>query len=165
MIADCITFLPGPVFGVERPDEIVIRTLRFTSHHRLDIARMTPKAPNISIVFWYTLLVHLVCVFYAVVARPIRFADALQTCTCGKVPQVACSTDSIPRFRNPQLHSTPYTRAPYQYMDVWRATTLKFEEPQDTNARNTTAQGNKKRIQVSLHVVAIVWKFAWIGQC
>ena len=106
-----VALLPRPSFQLERAHEVIVRALRFTSHNGADIARMAPESPNVPIVRRHNLLLHLVCVFYAIVARAVLGPYSLETRTGCQVPEVARVTDAIPRFTDPVLHCFvyPYT--------------------------------------------------------
>lgn len=100
---------------------------------------MTPESPNVSIVGRYNLLLHLVCVFYAIVARAVLGPHSLKTGPCSKMPVVSRAADTIPRFTDPVLHCFVYPYPAQHYVDVWRAPALKFEKPQHTDPRDLTA--------------------------
>lgn len=111
MVSYHIARLPRPSFRLERAHEVVIRALRFTSHHRANIARMTPESSDVSVVRWYNLLLHLVCVFYAIVACAVLGPYSLKASPCRQVPEVARVNDTVPRFRHPVLHCFIYPYA------------------------------------------------------
>ena len=69
---------------------------------------MTPESPNVSIVGRDYLLLHLVCIFYAIVARPVLGPYSLETRTGCQVPEVTRATDAVPRFTHPVLHCFVY---------------------------------------------------------
>jgi len=117
---------------------------------------MTPEAPNIPIVRWYSLLYHLVCILYGIVSCAVRVSHSLKTCPCRQVLGVPGVNDTIPRLANPLLHCFVYPCASYQYVNVWRAPALKFEEPKHTQIRDLTAQGFDERLQVSFDILTIV---------
>ena len=47
---------------------------------------------------------------------------------------------------------------------MWGAASLELEKPQHTDVWNLATQGNKERIEIAFHVLAIVWKLVRIGQ-
>lgn len=49
-------------------------------------------------------------------------------------------------------------------MDVWSATALEFEEPEHTDCRHLATQSDEKRVEIALHVLAIIGKLSGIGQ-
>jgi len=165
MVSNNITLQPRPAASFERANQVVVTADKRTFYLGFDIPCTSPKTSHIPIIWRDNLLFHLVSVFYRIVARTVRFADALQPGTSRQVPQVAGSTDAIPRFANPVLHRFVYSCATYQHVDVWSATTLEFEEPQQTHTRNLPAQSFAKRVQVSLDILAIVGELTGIGQC
>ena len=72
---------------------------------------MTPKPAYIPIVRWYSLLSHLVGIFYAIVARAVGRAHSRELRTGCQVLDVARVNDTIPRLTDPVLHCFvyPYT--------------------------------------------------------
>jgi len=125
---------------------------------------MTPKASNVSIVHRHSLLHHLMGILDRIVTRPVWFPHSLQPGSGSQVPGVSSATDAIPRPADPKLHRTPYTNTTYQYVDVWRAPALKFEEPQHTDARKAASQFVQEVVQVALYILAIVGKFSGVRE-
>ena len=164
MIPYHIASLPRPLPCFQDAYQVVIGTLQFTAHNGLDILGMSPKPPNVPVIWRYFLLFHLVGIFYAIVPRTIRAPDSLKARSGSEVFRVSSPTDSIPRLACPLLHLAPYPYAPQHYMNVWRAPALEFEKPQHTQSRRLASQGVQEIVQVPLHTLAIAWKFFWIRE-
>jgi len=119
MVTYHIPILPQPAAGLERANQVVVTAGKRTLYLGLDTSCTSPKTSHIPIVWWHCFLFHLVCVFYSIVACAVGFPYPLQPGAGSQVPQVAGSTDAIPRFANPVLHRFVYSCATYQYVDVW----------------------------------------------